>query len=57
MNSILFGQLRALAAAAGGVLVTLGIVDAGTWEVVTGAILTIGSAAWSAIEKLRAPAA
>lgn len=53
MSDILFGQIRALLAAAGGVLVTLGVVDETTWATVTGAGLTVASAIWSAKEKLR----
>jgi hypothetical protein len=52
MSNIMFGQLRALLAAAGGLLAGLGIVDAGAWEIVTGALLTAAAALWSAKEKL-----
>lgn len=54
MSQIWFGQARALLSALGGALAAAGVVNAGTWEIVTGAGLTIGAALWSAYEKLRA---
>lgn len=52
MSNVMFGQIRALLAAAGGLLAGMGAVDAGVWEIVTGALLTAGAAVWSAKEKL-----
>lgn len=54
MGNVVFGQVRALIAAAGGLLAGMGLVDAGSWEIVTGALLTAAAALWSAKEKLAA---
>lgn len=49
----LFGAARAVMGAAGGVLGTLGVVNSGTWELVSSAALLIGTIAWSTWEKYR----
>jgi hypothetical protein len=54
MREVWFGQARALLAALGGFVAAFGWADAGTVEVVGGALLTAGAALWSAYDKLRA---
>lgn len=49
----MFGAARAVMGAAGGVLGTLGVVNAGTWELISSAALLIGTIAWSTWEKYR----
>lgn len=49
----LFGAARAVMGAAGGVLGTLGVVNAGTWELVSSAVLLVGTIVWSTWEKYR----
>ena len=39
--------------AAGGVFGTLGVVNTGTWELISSAVLLIGTIAWSTWEKYR----
>ena len=49
----MFGAARAVMGAAGGVLGTLGVVNAGSWELISSAVLLIGTIAWSTWEKYR----
>lgn len=48
------GVVRALLAALGGMLVAQGLLDEGTWATISGAVLTLGTAAWSIYDKRRA---
>jgi hypothetical protein len=41
------GIVRAILAAVGGALVTKGTVDSETWSLITGAVVAVGTAAWS----------
>ena len=54
MNSVLFGQIRALVAAVGGAAVALGGVSPSSWEFWSGIVLTAGTQLWSAAEKIQA---
>jgi hypothetical protein len=54
MNNEIAGVLRAVLAAAGGSLVAKGYIDAGTIEVVAGALATLIAAGWSIYEKRKA---
>lgn len=47
----MFGAARAVLAALGGVVGSLGWVNAGTWELITGTGLLVASIGWSAWEK------
>lgn len=47
------GIARTVLAAAGGILVTKGYIDSGTLTAVIGAIVTLGTAAWSVYAKRR----
>lgn len=49
----LFGAARAVMGAAGGVLGTLGVVNSGTWELITSAVLLVGTIGWSTWEKYK----
>jgi len=48
-----FGLLRTLLAFGAGVLVTNGLIDQGTVDAVIAAIITLGTAGWSLIEKAK----
>lgn len=54
-SDVFFGQLRALLAALGGFLVAQGWTDEGTVQLVVGALVTLGTAGWSAWAKFKAP--
>jgi hypothetical protein len=49
--TFVLAMLRHLLTFAGGALAARGIVDSGTVEVVSGAVLTIVGAVWSVVEK------
>lgn len=54
-REMVLGLVRHLLTFGGGLLVTKGVVDAGTVEAVVGAAITIGGAVWSVFDK-RKPA-
>ena len=47
----MFGAARAVLGALGGVVGSLGWVNGGTWELLTSAVMLIGTVAWSTYEK------
>lgn len=52
-NDAILALLRHGMTLAGGVLVTRGYIGAGDLDLIVGALLTIGSVAWSVIQKRR----
>lgn len=50
-SSVIGGVVRALLASLGGVLVSKGYIDATALEGVVGAIVVIGTTAWSVVSK------
>jgi multisubunit Na+/H+ antiporter MnhB subunit len=57
MQSILLGLLRHGLTAAGGALVTKGLVDQAGADQLVGALITLAGAAWSIYEKVKTKAA
>jgi hypothetical protein len=56
-QATLLGILRAVLTSAGGALVANGVFTSAQWSDVVGAVLIIGGAAWSYIQKRQAHAA
>lgn len=54
MQSVLAGLVRHALTAAGGSLVTQGLITSGDIEIVAGAVIAIGGVIWSAFAKRKA---
>jgi len=50
-KDVALGQLRHYLSGAGVYLIAQGVTDAGTWEQVIGAVMTIAGIGWSVIDK------
>jgi hypothetical protein len=55
MNPIVAGQVRHVLTFVGGGLAALGYVDPAGWEILAGLLVWLIGAAWSLVEKRRAP--
>lgn len=55
MMTQIFGVVRTLLAFGAGILVSKGVIDEATGTALVGAIVTIGTAVWSIVEKKTTP--